>query len=271
MTDSDDSTPGSANMWDHSARLDREFRSLLGGSANYQAVEPMLDAAHVTNNTRMLDIGTGINAIAVAAALDRGAKPTGTDIGTGIVESAREEYPGVAFEVADAADLPFRDESFDSVVCGFSVFAFESPESAFAEAWRVLVPGGRFAFTTWDWPVAGFDVFHDAMAVHVPDEPILAGSRPLMNVSDPGVFDEAMQGAGFTEVVIAKLPFVWELESSDQLFEALARLRDFSSVDPETLDDFRKEVGVLSRQYRDGNHYRYPFPALLVSGMKGDR
>jgi len=266
MTDTDDSI--SANMWDNSARSNVEFRSLLAGSANFQAVDPMLDAAHVTSDTRMLDLGTGIHAIAVAAALDRGAKPTGTDIGAGIVESARDEYPGVAFEVADAANLPFPDESFDSVVCGFSVFAFESPQRAFAEARRVLVPGGAFAFTTWDWPVAGFDVFYDAMAIHVPDEPIIAGNRPLMNVADPDVFRGAMQLAGFTEILIEQLPFVWELESSDQLFDALARLRDFSAIDHQTLGEFRKDLAASSRQYWDGNHYRYPFPALLVSGIK---
>ena len=216
----------------------------------------------------MLDVGTGMHAIAVAAAVDRGAKPTGTDIGVGIVESAREEYPGIPFEVADAAELPFADESFDTVVCGFSVFAFELPERAFDEAWRVLTPGGRFAFTTWDWPVAGFDVFYDAMAVYVPDEPILSGSRPLMNVSDPDVFNSAMQKSGYAEIVIQQLPLFWELESPDQLFDALARLRDFSSVDQQILQDFRQEVATLSRPYRDEGRYRYPFPVLLVSGRK---
>ena len=268
MTDNDDSNSNSANMWDHSAELNSDFRSLLAGSANFQAVDPMLDAAHVTTDTRLLDIGTGIHAIAVAAAIDRGAKPTGTDIGARIVESAREEYPGIPFEVADAANLPFHDESFDSVVCGFSVFAFESPEKAFDEARRVLVPGGTFAFTTWDWPVAGFDVFYDAMANHIVEEPVLAGTQPLMNVSDPDVIDSAMQRAGFTEIRVQRLPFVWELKSSGQLFNALARLRDFSAVDQQTLDEFRKEVAVRSRPYWDEDRFRYPFPALLVSGSK---
>ncbi len=268
MTDIDNSKSNPVNMWDQSAPLNTEYRTLLAGSANFQAVDPMLDAAQVTNGTRMLDIGTGINAIAVAAAIDRGARPTGTDIGAAIVESARKEYPGVEFEQADASNLPFQDGSFDAVVCGFSVFAFQSPQQAFAESWRVLRAGGTFAFTTWDWPVAGFDVFHDAMAIYVPDEPILAGNRPFMNVSDPDVFDQAMQRAGFTEIVIKRLPLYWELKSPEQLFDALARLRDFSSIDQLTLRDFRNEVASLSAQYREGNRYRYPFPALLVSGTK---
>ena len=100
MTDSDESKTRPANIWDRSAKLNSAYTKSWAGSANFQAVDPMLDAAQVANDTRMLDIGTGLNAIAVAAAIDRGAKPTGTDIGVAIVESAREQYPEVRFEVA---------------------------------------------------------------------------------------------------------------------------------------------------------------------------
>ena len=132
----------------------------------------------------------------------------------------------------------------------------------------MLVRGGTFAFTTWDWPVAGFDVFHDAMAIYVPNEPILAGNRPLMNVSDPRVFEEALARVGFRDISVKKLPFVWELESPDQLFNSLARLRDFSAIDDATMGDFRREVASLSAQYADGERYEYPFPALLVAANK---
>jgi SAM-dependent methyltransferase len=271
MTDEDDADTTPCNMWDQSAPQNCQSISLFAGSANIQAVEPMLDAAAVTSGTRMLDIGTGLHAIAVAAALNRGAKPTGTDIGARIVDLAREEYPEVRFETADAAALPFSDESFDAVVIGFSVFAFEAPDKAFVEAHRVLAPGGKFALTTWDWPIAGFDVFHDAMARHVPDEPILPGNRPLMNVSDRDVLIDAIRGAGFVETAIKPLPLIWELESSDQLFDALASLRDFTSVDEQTLQSFRLEVAKASAQYKRGNRYAYPFPALLLSGSKARR
>ena len=97
MTDGEQSESSAPNMWDHSAKQNDDYRALMAGSANYQAVDPMLDAAHVAAGTRMLDIGTGMHAVAVAAALHRGAQPTGTDIGAGIIESGREEYPGVPF------------------------------------------------------------------------------------------------------------------------------------------------------------------------------
>jgi ubiquinone/menaquinone biosynthesis C-methylase UbiE len=268
MPEKEELTAQPKNMWDTSAPGNRDYMSLFKGSANHQAVEPMLDAAAVSVGTRMLDIGTGLHAIAVGAALQRGAVPTGSDVGENLIALTKEEFPGVEFKAADAADLPFADASFDAVVCGFSVFAFTDPEKAFEEAYRVLAPGGKIACTTWDWPVPGFDVFHEAMAEYVPDEPILPGNRPLMNVSDTVELNDYLLRAGFLETAVQRLPLVWLLDSPDHLFDALASLRSFEGLDPQTLQKFRSDVAKASAIYKRDDRYEYPFPALLMSGTK---
>jgi len=263
----DHSGSSNDNFWDTTGRRGN-FVDLFEGSANHQAVAPMLDAARVTTGTRLLDVGTGLSAIAVGEALERGALPTGSDVGESIVERARQLYPDVPFQAADAADLPFDTASFDAVVCGFSIFAFADPDGAFREMYRVLVPGGRFACTTWDWPVAGFDVFYDAMAVHVPDMPMLPGVNPLMNVSDKTVLEGVMRRAGFASTRIEALPLVWELSSPDRLFDALASLRDLSSVEEEAMARFRADVAAASTPYKTRDVFAYPYPTLLMSGEK---
>jgi ubiquinone/menaquinone biosynthesis C-methylase UbiE len=45
----------------------------------------------------------------------------------------------------DAADLPFRDGSFDAVCCFAALYLIEEPLQAVAEIARVLAPGGRVA------------------------------------------------------------------------------------------------------------------------------
>ena len=47
-------------------------------------------------------------------------------------------------------ELPFEDGSFDAVVCQFGVMFFPDRPRAFAEARRVLRPGGSLIFSTWD-------------------------------------------------------------------------------------------------------------------------
>ena len=46
--------------------------------------------------------------------------------------------------------LPFTDAAFDAVVCQFGVMFFPDRAKAFAEARRVLRPGGVFLFNAWD-------------------------------------------------------------------------------------------------------------------------
>ncbi len=56
----------------------------------------------------------------------------------------------VEWRQADAAALPFPDETFDAVICQFGVMFFPDKAKAFAEAHRVLRPGGVFLFNVWD-------------------------------------------------------------------------------------------------------------------------
>jgi SAM-dependent methyltransferase len=46
--------------------------------------------------------------------------------------------------------LPFADGSFDVVVCQFGAMFFPDKPRAFAQARRVLVPGGTLLFNVWD-------------------------------------------------------------------------------------------------------------------------
>ena len=65
------------------------------------------------------------------------------------VTAARAARLGnVAFVHADAAVLPFRDESFDAVCCFAALNLFAEPFKALDNMRRVLTPGGRIAIFT---------------------------------------------------------------------------------------------------------------------------
>ncbi|MEU0006420.1 methyltransferase domain-containing protein [Streptomyces sp. NPDC006314] len=109
-------------------------------------VPALLDAARITAGTRVLDIGTGTGAAALAA-VERGALVRAVDADSGMVAGACRR--GVAAEVAVLPELPFADGEFDAVVGNFVLNHVGRPRAALAELRRVLRPGGRLALTLW--------------------------------------------------------------------------------------------------------------------------
>ena len=114
-----------------------------------RAIEPLLKATCVENDTRLLDVATGPGTLAAKAA-ERGARVIGIDIAPAMIALAHALHPHLDFREGSAEDLPFAPSSFDAVVSGFGVGHFSRPERVLSEFARVLVPKGRVALAWWD-------------------------------------------------------------------------------------------------------------------------
>ena len=96
--------------------------------------------------------GTGALTRAMAARLSPGARIVATDLNRAMLDHAQTRISDkrVTWQEADAQKLPFRDQSFDAVVCQFGAMFFPDKEQAYKEAFRVLKPGGHYIFNVWD-------------------------------------------------------------------------------------------------------------------------
>jgi ubiquinone/menaquinone biosynthesis C-methylase UbiE len=109
----------------------------------------------------VLEIGSGSGAMA-GELLERfpDVRLTATDYDDSMVEAARDRLrefgDRVEVQQADAAQLPFPDETFDVVVSFIMLHHVIDWEKAIAEAVRVLRPGGR---------LLGFDLL-DSPSMH---------------------------------------------------------------------------------------------------------
>lgn len=97
---------------------------------------------------RVLDVGCGTGRLAMALDEEARAKVWGIDASDEMVRVARETVPaGVGIRRGEAGQLPFRDGWFERVTMVLVVHLFDRAE-AFAEARRVVRPGGRIAIGT---------------------------------------------------------------------------------------------------------------------------
>ena len=77
---------------------------------------------------------------------------TATDLNPDMIDVAKEKVPDkkIKWLAADAMELPFENNSFDLVVIQFGVMFFPDKLKGLSEARRVLKPGGKLIFSTWD-------------------------------------------------------------------------------------------------------------------------
>ena len=114
-----------------------------------QATVELGRRAGLTDAMRLLDIGSGLGGSARTLAAEFGCHMTGVDLSAEFVEAARvlSEQVGLAervdFRHGDALNLPFEQNRFDVVFMIHVTMNIADKKNLFAEAGRVLKPGGK--------------------------------------------------------------------------------------------------------------------------------
>ncbi|WP_232661502.1 class I SAM-dependent methyltransferase [Pseudonocardia sp. TRM90224] len=127
-----------------SARWYAKMRGSAPQMASYRTAAASLTAG-LAEGATVLEIapGPGYQAVEIAKL---GFAVTGLDISRTMVqiagETARSAGVEVDFRHGDAGRMPFRDGSFDLVVCQAAFKNFAQPVEALDEMHRVLHPGG---------------------------------------------------------------------------------------------------------------------------------
>jgi SAM-dependent methyltransferase len=244
------------------------------GTLTAQTIEPLLNSVGVTSGTRVLDVATGPG-YAAAAAAARGAFVVGVDFSPLMIDEAKRRVPGVEFLEGDAEGLPFEPNGFDAVVMNFGLLHLARPDQAISEAHRVLTSGGRYAFTVWAKPdeALGFGVVLRAMETHGRTDVGLPDGPPFFRFSDPDECHRTLGQAGFVDVQVQRLPLVWKLSSSDDLFQAAlcGGVRTSAALQaqtPDALVAIRRAVHAALEPYADGKGVALPMGVILASASR---
>jgi SAM-dependent methyltransferase len=232
----------------------------------------LLDAAGVAKGTRVLDLACGPGWLTALAAA-RGARAAGGDFSLAMLAEARRAHPGIDFHEADARELPFPDAAFDAVVMSFGLHHVDRPERAAAEVFRVLRPGGAFAFTIWVKPPdnPAWALIAGAVKKHGnPDVPMPAGNDAAVQLD---ALAEAARSTGFAPVAHETAERTWRLEPGSDLVGIFERgtVRMASMLrgqTPAVLEKIRDEVRNGLAAYGKGGEVRLPVRAFLVRALK---
>jgi ubiquinone/menaquinone biosynthesis C-methylase UbiE len=184
---------------------------------------------------------------------------TATDLNPAMLETGKRlGGEGVDWRQADACDLPFPDQSFDVVICQFGAMFFPDKLKAYAEARRVLAPGGALVFNVWD-SLQQNDLARDVTAAVVE---LYASDPPTFVARTPhGYFDVSkitgeLAAAGFQDIAVegVRLPSVCTAQQAAQGFCEVTPMRAEieGRKNPPLEDVTRHATEALEKRYGAG-------------------
>nr|CBH40058.1 conserved hypothetical protein, SAM-dependent methyltransferase type 11 family [uncultured archaeon] len=139
--------------WDGRSNDYGKFRG-YGSEEEKIAWMDVLSSALGTERRNVLDVGTGPGDIAIYLA-EMEHDVTGIDFSDEMLKRAKGRVKNsnlqVKFDICDAEDLYFEDESFDAVICRHLLWTLPNPGKALREWTRVVKPGGKIVVIDGKW------------------------------------------------------------------------------------------------------------------------
>ena len=243
----------------------------------------MMEDAGISNGLSVLDVagGAGEPSLTIARAVDAGGHVVCTDIAPEMVaiamrEAARRSLTNVDFAQCSAESLPFRDGSFDRVICRLGAMFFANPRAGLREMLRVLRVGGTVTLAVWRAPDFNpfFRVVTQVMSRHL--------DSPPEDPCAPGAFRFAGQGEMAGLLAEAGAKQVRERILNFRM-EAALRHEDFWTLRSEMSDTLRKKITLLTaeqlarvkeeileatRPYCSGGGMSFPAQVFVVTGER---
>lgn len=247
------------------------------------ATAAMLDAAHIRNGMRVLDIaaGAGDQTLAIARRVGSAGHVLATDISEVILQFAKDNaqhagLPQVETRVCDAEELKVEEASFDAAVSRLGLMFCPSPLRALGQMLRALKPGGHAAVLVFSEPQHNpcIGILMSTAIKHAglpPPDPFQPGS--LLSLGKPGFLDGLFHQAGFTDVttIPVSAPFRLPLAKDYLAFvrtSASPIMQLLGKLDPPAQAAAWTEMEDSLRAFQSPAGWEGPNELLLAAGAR---
>lgn len=205
-----------------------------------------------------------------------GARIVATDLNPGMLELAKKivnENDNIEWLIANALELPFEENTFDAVICQFGLMFVPDKQKAVNEAYRVLKPGGRFIFYTWDKletnPVSL--IANEVIASHFKDFSFNFYDIPF-SMYDPDELKSLLNSTGFKNISIENVQLTGYSATAEDAAKALCdgtpAYLAICEHNKDLLPDIRKSVvDAIEKEFGSAS-LTIPNAAWIAEGMK---
>ncbi len=243
--------------------------------------DEIINLLHPKNNDMVLDVaaGTGEPGLTIASMMN-GGKVIITDLAEDMLAIARENasvrgIKNIETLACDVCELPFADNTFDSISCRFGFMFFPDMLLAAKEMVRVLKPGGRIATSVWNVPEKNFWVTVTMGAINrniqlpAPTE----GSPGIFRCAKDGFMSDLFLQAGLKNISQKEIAGKLNSKTTDVYWNMLTEVAapvvaGLSKADEAMKEKIKGEVcQALNQKYPDGN-ILVDSNALIIYGEK---
>jgi ubiquinone/menaquinone biosynthesis C-methylase UbiE len=241
----------------------------------------LIETLHVKGSEHVLDIasGPGEPGLTLSAFLPQG-KVTAIDLSEKMVNLANENalHRGIKnYEsmVGNALELPFKDKSFDHVICRFGIMFFPDIEKGLKEMARVLKPGGTLAVAVWAAPE--LNPFLTLLGRTVMEKLDLPKPEPdapnVFRCAHPGYTSQLFRDVGLVKVTEKNIQGQMIYDSPEQYWELSSDIAGpimeaMKNAPAEVVDNIKTTVIKKADHFlRDGKMF-IGWEAITVNGKK---
>ena len=227
------------------------------------------DLLAATPGSRILEVGCGLgdDAVALARRVAPGGSVVAVDGSQAMVDAARKRHgdiAGLSFDIADAAQLPYGDATFDGCRIDRVLQHMVDPAAAIREMVRVLRPGGVLVAFDNDWETLTVDSADRAL------------TRTVLNAwcdrFPSGWIGRQMVAlflaAGLDDVETHPKTLVsGDLDVADRVFSFFATANGLADAGIISRDDVDRWTAELRSADADGRFFT-SYTGFLVSGTR---